>query len=69
MINVPVKSVDVYDETYLAITQKGEVYSWGVSEFGALGHGVNYSNLSTPKQIVALSQIEIVMVSCGKDFW
>lgn len=69
MMNVPVKSVDVYDETYLVVTQKGEVYSWGINEFGALGHGQKYSTFSTPEQIIALSKITIVMVSCGKDFW
>jgi len=68
-MNVPVKSVDAYDETYLAVTLKGELYSWGVNEFGALGHGQKYSAFSSPEQILALSKTTIVMVSCGKDFW
>lgn len=68
-MNVPVKFVDVYDETYLAVSQKGDVYSWGVNEFGALGHGQKNSILSTPEQILALFKIKVVMVSCGKDFW
>ncbi|XP_060835591.1 E3 ubiquitin-protein ligase HERC2 isoform X3 [Rhopalosiphum padi] len=68
MMNVPIKFVDVYDETYLAVTQKGEVYSWGVNEFGALGHGQKYSSFPAPEPIVAFSKIIVVMVSCGKDF-
>lgn len=68
-MNVPVKMVDAYDETYLAVTQKGELYSWGVNEFGALGHGSKYFTFSTPEQIVSLSTITVTMVSCGKDFW
>lgn len=69
MMNVPIKSVDVYDETYLVVTQKGEVYSWGANEFGALGHGQKYSSFSTPEPIVTFSKVIVVMVSCGKDFW
>lgn len=65
---MPVKSVDVYDETYLVVTQEGEVYSWGVNEFGALGHGQKYSTFGSPQKIIALSKITIIMVSCGKDF-
>lgn len=67
-MNVPVKFVDVYDETYLVVTQEGEVYSWGINEFGALGHGQKYSTFSSPEQIIALSKVKVVMVSCGKDF-
>jgi len=67
-MNLPVKCVDVFDETYLVVTQKGELYSWGINEFGALGHGQKYS-FSTPEKIVALSKITIAVVSCGKDFW
>lgn len=67
-MNVPVKYVDAYDETYLAVTQKGEVYSWGVNEFGSLGHGQKYSTFPIPEQIIALSKVTVVMVSCGKDF-
>lgn len=63
------KFVDAYDETYLAVTSKGGLYSWGVNEFGALGHGQKYSAFSSPEQILALSKTTIVMVSCGKDFW
>lgn len=68
LININVKLVDVYDETYIAVTQKGEVFSWGVNEFGALGHGQKYSTFSIPEQIVAFSKIAVEMVSCGKDF-
>lgn len=67
-MNTPVKYVDVYDETYLAITEIGEVYSWGVNEFGALGHGQKYSTFSTPELIYPLSKVVVIMVSCGKDF-
>lgn len=68
-MNIPVKYVDVYDETYLVVSQKGDVYSWGVNEFGALGHCQKHSILSAPEQILTLSKIKVVMVSCGKDFW
>lgn len=68
MMNIPVKFVDVYDETYLVVSQNGEVYSWGVNEFGALGHGQKFSTFSIPEQIIALSKIVVNMVSCGKDF-
>lgn len=67
-MNVPVKFIDVNDETYIAVTQKGEVYSWGVNELGALGHGQKHFTLQTPEQIVALSKVTVEMVSCGKDF-
>ncbi|XP_050522470.1 E3 ubiquitin-protein ligase HERC2 [Daktulosphaira vitifoliae] len=66
LLNVPIKSIDAYDETFMAITKKGELYSWGINEFGALGHGQKYSTITLPEQILNLPKIE--MVSCGKDF-
>ncbi|XP_050428032.1 E3 ubiquitin-protein ligase HERC2 [Adelges cooleyi] len=68
ILNGPVKSVDVFEETYMAVTKNGELYSWGLNEFGALGHSQKYLAIIMPEKIEVLSKIKVEMVSCGKDF-
>lgn len=47
-----------------AITSSGELYTWGLGEYGRLGHGDNVTQL-TPKLVDALSNHRIVQVACG----
>ncbi|XP_054929802.1 E3 ubiquitin-protein ligase HERC2 isoform X6 [Dermacentor andersoni] len=47
-----------------AITSSGELYTWGLGEYGRLGHGDNLTQLR-PKQVLALSGQRIVQVACG----
>lgn len=47
-----------------AITSSGELYTWGLGEYGRLGHGDNLTQLR-PKQVAALSGQRIVQVACG----
>ncbi|XP_050303138.1 E3 ubiquitin-protein ligase HERC2 [Anthonomus grandis grandis] len=47
-----------------AITSSGELYTWGLGEYGRLGHGDNVTQLK-PKLVKALVGHRIVQVACG----
>ncbi|KYN32781.1 RCC1 and BTB domain-containing protein 1 [Trachymyrmex septentrionalis] len=51
----------------MAVTENGEVYSWGNNDVGQLGIG-NYENQTLPNQIDTLRDIVIVKVVCGIDY-
>ncbi|GAB0100562.1 Probable E3 ubiquitin-protein ligase HERC2 [Sergentomyia squamirostris] len=47
-----------------AITSSGELYTWGLGEYGRLGHGDNSTQLK-PKLVSALLGHRVVQVACG----
>ncbi|KFB50142.1 hypothetical protein ZHAS_00018200 [Anopheles sinensis] len=47
-----------------AITSSGELYTWGLGEYGRLGHGDNCTQLK-PKHVTALQDHRVVQVACG----
>ncbi|KAL4387895.1 hypothetical protein GQ457_09G025770 [Hibiscus cannabinus] len=49
------------------VTKQGEVFSWGVETGGRLGHGVD-SNVSHPKLIDSLKNINVELVACGEYY-
>lgn len=49
----------------LAVTEKGQVYSWGTGAFHQLGHG-NKQDEKQPRLIKKLADVKIVQVSCTR---
>ncbi|KAI8034196.1 hypothetical protein M5D96_013047 [Drosophila gunungcola] len=47
-----------------AISSQGELYTWGLGEYGRLGHGDNTTQLK-PKLVAALAGKRVVQVACG----
>nr|XP_057930110.1 E3 ubiquitin-protein ligase HERC2 isoform X4 [Doryrhamphus excisus] len=47
-----------------AITSSGELYSWGLGEYGRLGHGDNTTQLR-PKLVKVLLGYRVIQVACG----
>ena len=65
-----VAQVSCGDDFTLAITQEGQVYSWGFDERGQLGHGREDEPQCTPRRIEALQHIieqygRVTQVACG----
>lgn len=50
---------------YLAISTTGEIYSWGIGEFGRLGHNDECLTKEKPTKIVSLTDKQVISASCG----
>jgi len=51
-------------EHTLAITESGQLYSWGSNKFGQLGTGRNYLKNNLPQLLDSISNV--VQVACGE---
>ncbi|XP_046386640.1 E3 ubiquitin-protein ligase HERC2 isoform X3 [Ischnura elegans] len=47
-----------------AVTASGELYTWGLGEYGRLGHGDLLSQ-HRPKRVRALAGLRVIQVACG----
>ncbi|CAM9291347.1 unnamed protein product, partial [Ectocarpus fasciculatus] len=67
---VSIASIECGDNFSVAISESGEVFSWGWHDYGVLGHGRGYS-LSTPSPIAALNPSrtggKVQTISCGTN--
>ncbi|KAI1241726.1 hypothetical protein IHE44_0005215 [Lamprotornis superbus] len=55
------------DAQTLAVTENGQVWSWGDGDYGKLGRGGS-DGCKTPKLIEKLQDLDIVKVRCGSQF-
>ncbi|CAH0405793.1 unnamed protein product [Chilo suppressalis] len=46
------------------VTARGHLYTWGLGEYGRLGHGDDNTQL-LPKMVEALANFRVVQVACG----
>ncbi|KAG6464463.1 hypothetical protein O3G_MSEX014531 [Manduca sexta] len=46
------------------VTARGHLYTWGLGEYGRLGHGDDTTQLA-PKMVEALSSFRVIQVACG----
>ncbi|XP_022131000.2 probable E3 ubiquitin-protein ligase HERC2 [Pieris rapae] len=46
------------------VTARGHLYTWGMGEYGRLGHGDDNTQLS-PKMVEALASFRVIQVACG----
>ncbi|KAJ0180993.1 hypothetical protein K1T71_003078 [Dendrolimus kikuchii] len=46
------------------VTARGHLYTWGMGEYGRLGHGDDTTQL-LPKMVEALAGLRVVQVACG----
>lgn len=53
---------------YLALSNTGLVYSWGVGEHGRLGHSEECESKDLPTKIAALSEKIVTGISCGTTY-
>ncbi|KAG2457008.1 HERC2 ligase, partial [Polypterus senegalus] len=55
------------DAQTLAVTENGQVWSWGDGDYGKLGRGGS-DGCKTPKLVEKLQDLNIVKVCCGSQF-
>nr|KAF6270751.1 HECT and RLD domain containing E3 ubiquitin protein ligase 2 [Myotis myotis] len=55
------------DAQTLAVTDNGQVWSWGDGDYGKLGRGGS-DGCKTPKLIEKLQDLDVVKVRCGSQF-
>ena len=68
LASVKITSVGVGDSHVLAVTDAGELYTWGVGFYGCLGHG-DETSLTTPKRVEKLHDgAEVVVSATGGAF-
>lgn len=66
-INKKVKDVACGKYFSVALTEDGEVYTWGVGREYALGHG-NRDSLKTPTKVKAFEGVKITQIAAGRNF-
>jgi alpha-tubulin suppressor-like RCC1 family protein len=52
----------------VALTKKGEVYTWGQNENGELGHGDMEDRERTPTKVSSLSGVVVNHIACGRYY-
>ncbi|XP_047510210.1 probable E3 ubiquitin-protein ligase HERC4 isoform X1 [Pieris napi] len=51
----------------IALTNNGELYTWGANSFGQCGLGMMSNKETTPQQITSLVGVPIALVTCGSN--
>lgn len=61
-----IKQVECASYHTIALTENGDVYTWGMGQYGRLGHG-DEENLSMPVRVEGLVGHKISSVHAGMD--
>ena len=61
-----IRSVATSSYHCIAVTERGEVFSWGLNSHGQCGHGNSGDNLLLPRRIEALSGVRVRSSSAGR---
>ncbi|EGC36949.1 hypothetical protein DICPUDRAFT_97415 [Dictyostelium purpureum] len=69
LLDVKIVSVSCGRQHIGAVTEDGDLYTWGLGVFGQLGHS-NVKSYLHPKKVAAfsLNGIQVSQVSCGSNF-
>ena len=66
--NKVVRKVACGRDTTFALTEDGQLFSWGNDDYGMLGLGKAERRVSEPRLISSLSDTKIAQLSCGEGF-
>jgi alpha-tubulin suppressor-like RCC1 family protein len=48
----------------VGLTKMGEVFTWGLNDWGQLGHG-DWNERTIPTKVAALAGLVVIKISCG----
>jgi alpha-tubulin suppressor-like RCC1 family protein len=69
LISIKIRKISASDSHALALTENGEIFSWGSNSLGQLGQGSGENSrlLSSPKRIESLRGVAVVGISAGEN--
>lgn len=66
LLSYRVVDISAGDTHVLALTDKGEVFAWGINAMGQCGQGHTNSPITRPMKVLSLNGIKIRQISAGE---
>ena len=57
--------IECRDDYTIGLTKDGDVFSWGLNNYGQLGHGDADRRSALPEKVASLDGLAIISISCG----